>query len=68
MAGDTLFGIPIEEVRRQLNANKKPDYDPIRDPRPTSDVTLEPCIEQGKKILTDPNLRAKFRKILVGRR
>lgn len=70
MASETLFNIPIEEVRRQLKASKGHDYDkdlgPIDPNYGSTTGILDPCIEGGKKILADPETRELVKSILRG--
>lgn len=58
-----IFGMSREEITRQCDADTRM-YDSNS---PIQTVgTLNPCIEGGKKILADEELRNFFRRIYVG--
>lgn len=61
---DYIFGVKIEEIRRQCAADtlRCDSNSPIQ-----KFETLEPCIEGGRKILADPALKSFFRRIYTGR-
>ena len=60
MAKETIFGIPVEEIDRQLSMNPVScdKNSPI-----SPNEFLEPCIRGGKKILADQNKRQMMKKI-----
>lgn len=60
MAKETIFGIPVEEIERQLSMNPV-SYDKNSPINPNE--FLEPCIRGGKKILADENKRQMMKKI-----
>lgn len=67
MVGETIMGIPIEEIRRQLDARPGYDVDPQSKMRPINpnNGILDPCIRGGKKILQDPELKEMLREIYI---
>ena len=59
MEKETIFGVPIDEIRRQLQAKPDYDVDPEYKLKPINPVeTLEPCLRGAQKILVDPELKA----------
>lgn len=60
MAKETIFGIAMEEIDRQLSMYPLAcdKNSPIN-----SNEFLEPCIRGGKKILADENKKQMIRKI-----
>lgn len=61
-----VFGISIEEVQRQINAQQSVKFEFDLAPINAENEMLEPVINGGKKILKDHKLREQVRKVLVG--
>ena len=62
---ETIFGIPISEIKRQCAADTlKCDSN---SPLVAGRVSLDPIVETGKKVLADPELTEFFRSLYTGR-